>query len=165
MCNKQKFWPVLCDKLGCPELSDDPRFASFKVRLENRTELTRMLDDALSARGTAAWLRHFAGEVPAAPVHDIAQALTSEFVNGEDRIWPYAHAQGDFRMVAPAFRFPGEVCRGQQHQRSVPTRTWFSMSSDMARSVLRRCGRRGSSRFGNSGARAQNDVTEGAPMR
>ena len=92
-----------------PGMWDDPRFATFKARLENRDELTRLLDEALSARDTAAWLLHFAGEVPAAPVYDIAQALTSEFVNAEDRIWPYAHAHGDFRMVAPAFRFPGEV--------------------------------------------------------
>ena len=56
MCNKQKFWPVLCEKIGRPEWSDDPRFASFKARLENRAELTRLLDAALSARGTAAWL-------------------------------------------------------------------------------------------------------------
>ena len=41
MCNKQKFWPVLCEKVGRPEWSDDPRFASFKARLENRAELTR----------------------------------------------------------------------------------------------------------------------------
>ena len=47
MCNKQKFWPVLCEKLGRPEWSDDPRFASFKARLENRAELTRLLDAAL----------------------------------------------------------------------------------------------------------------------
>jgi succinate--hydroxymethylglutarate CoA-transferase len=30
MCNKQKFWPVLCEKLSRPEWSNDPRFASFK---------------------------------------------------------------------------------------------------------------------------------------
>jgi crotonobetainyl-CoA:carnitine CoA-transferase CaiB-like acyl-CoA transferase len=67
-----------------------------------------LLDEALSARDTSAWLEHFAGEVPAAPVHDIARALTSGFVTQEDRVWPYAHPNGDFRMVAPAFRFPGE---------------------------------------------------------
>jgi crotonobetainyl-CoA:carnitine CoA-transferase CaiB-like acyl-CoA transferase len=109
MCNKQKFWPVLCEKLGRPEWSDDPRFATFKARLENRAELTRLLDDALGMRGTDAWLQHFAGAVPAAPVHDIGQALTSDFVTGEDRVWSYHHPGGDFRMVPPAFRFPGEV--------------------------------------------------------
>ena len=36
MCNKQKFWPVLCAKLGRPDWADDPRFATFKARLANR---------------------------------------------------------------------------------------------------------------------------------
>jgi succinate---hydroxymethylglutarate CoA-transferase len=109
MCNKQKFWPVLCGKIGRLEWADDPRFASFKARLENRAELTRLLDQALSARTTSAWLAHFAGEVPAAPVHDVAHALGSEFVASEDRVWSYPHRGGEFRMVPPAFRFPGEA--------------------------------------------------------
>jgi crotonobetainyl-CoA:carnitine CoA-transferase CaiB-like acyl-CoA transferase len=108
MCNKQKFWPVLCEKLGRPEWSDDPRFATFEARLENRAELTALLDDALAPRGTETWLAHFAGEVPAAPVHDIARALGSEFVTREDRVWGYDHPAGEVRMVAPAFRIPGE---------------------------------------------------------
>ena len=108
MCNKQKFWPVLCAKLGRDELANDPRFATFRDRLENRAELTRVLDDALRTRTTADWLTQFAGEVPAAPVHDIAQALASEFVTREDRVWAYPHPERpDFRMVAPAFRMPG----------------------------------------------------------
>ena len=109
MCNKQKFWPVLCEKLGRPDCSDDPRFATFKARLENRDELTSLLDEALSARGTEHWLQHFAGEVPAAPVHDIAHALCSEFVTEENRVWSYDHPQGELRMVPPAFRFPGDA--------------------------------------------------------
>ena len=109
MCNKQKFWPVLCEKLGRPEWSDDPRFATFEARLENRAELTALLDDALAPRGTETWLAHFAGEVPAAPVHDIARAFGSEFVTREDRVWGYDHhPAGEVRMVAPAFRIPGE---------------------------------------------------------
>jgi succinate---hydroxymethylglutarate CoA-transferase len=109
MCNKQKFWPVLCERIGRAEWSHDPRFASFNARLENRAELTGLLDAALSARTTQAWLAHFAGAVPAAPVHDVAQALSSEFVTNEDRVWSYAHPRGDFRMVPPAFRFTGET--------------------------------------------------------
>ena len=47
--------------------------------------------------------------MPAAPVHDIAHALGSEFVTQEDRVWSYAHPSGEFRMVPPAFRLPGEA--------------------------------------------------------
>ena len=110
MCNKQKFWPVLCEKVGHPEWADDARFATFAVRLAHRAELTEMLDAALSARTTEAWLTHFAGAVPAAPVNDVRLALTSDFVRDEDRVWAYPHPERpEFRMVPPAFRFPGEA--------------------------------------------------------
>jgi succinate---hydroxymethylglutarate CoA-transferase len=42
-------------------------------------------------------------------VNDIAQALGSEFVTREARIWTYSHPHGELRMVPPAFRFPGEA--------------------------------------------------------
>lgn len=109
MVNKEKFWPVMCRKLGRAELAADPRFCDYKARLANRAELTRLLDEAFSARSTNAWLTEFAGTVPSAPVYDVAQALENDFVRTEDRVWSYHHpARESFRMVAPAFRFPGE---------------------------------------------------------
>jgi len=109
MVNKEKFWPVLCEKIKRPALATDPRFQDYKARLTNRAELTRLLDDAFAARPTAVWLEEFAGTVPAAPVYDVAQALENDFVRSEDRVWTYPHpTRKDFRMVAPAFRFPGE---------------------------------------------------------
>ena len=131
MCNKQKFWPVLCDRIGHPEWSEDPRFCSFPARLENRAMLTRLLDEALMTRGTDAWLAHFAGAVPAAPVHDVERALTSAFVRQEDRIWTYPHPERpDFRMVPPAFRLPGE---------GMPTRPAAALGADTD-AVLREIG-------------------------
>ena len=66
MCNKEKFWPILCEKLGHPDWADDARFARFKDRLENRALIQEMLDEALSANSTEDWLAVFAGAVPAA---------------------------------------------------------------------------------------------------
>jgi len=110
MVNKDKFWPVLCEKLARPELAADERFNSYKARLSNRGALTTELDAAFSVKTTAEWLAEFAGTVPAAPVYDVAQALDNDFVRDEARVWTYPHAErAGFRMVAPAFRFPGET--------------------------------------------------------
>ena len=109
MVNKEKFWPVMCQKLGLPTLATDPRFQDYKSCLANRGQLTTILDEAFATRTTAAWLEEFAGTVPAAPVYDVAQALENDFVRTESRVWTYPHPdRKDFRMVAPAFRFPGE---------------------------------------------------------
>lgn len=43
---------------------------------------------------------HFAGAMPAAPVHDIEHALTANVMSQENRLWAYPHPQRpDFRMV------------------------------------------------------------------
>ena len=105
MCNKEKFWPALCEKLGRPEWIFDSRFVTFKERLANRETITGILDDALSSRTTADWLEHFAGVVPAAPINDIAQALDNPFVTERGGIQQLVHpARGDIRLVSPPVR-------------------------------------------------------------
>jgi crotonobetainyl-CoA:carnitine CoA-transferase CaiB-like acyl-CoA transferase len=100
MCNKEKFWPILCECLGRPEWASDARFRSFKERLANRDEVNRLLDQALSTRTTEEWLRHFAGRVPAAPVNDLKAALDNPFVAERGGIQQY----GPARMVAGPIR-------------------------------------------------------------
>ena len=108
MCNKEKFWAVLANAIGKPEWIDDPDFATFKARLANRDRLTRMLDDVLMMRGTAEWIAHFAGKVPAAPVYDVAQALQSGFVAERGGVADYAYPDGHAaRMVACPIRVSG----------------------------------------------------------
>jgi succinate--hydroxymethylglutarate CoA-transferase len=105
MCNKEKFWPVLCEKIGREELAADPRFATAAARLGNRNALREVLDEALTARTTTEWLEVFAGAVPAAPVHDVVGALGNPFVAETRGVAAYPHStRGDFRMLAPIFR-------------------------------------------------------------
>ncbi len=61
MCNKEKFWPPLAERLGHPGWAADPRFATFAARLAHREDLTRLMDEAFSARDTAEWLARAAG--------------------------------------------------------------------------------------------------------
>jgi crotonobetainyl-CoA:carnitine CoA-transferase CaiB-like acyl-CoA transferase len=110
MCNKEKFWPVLCEAIGRPEWAEDPGYRRFADRLRNRDRLTRLLDEALGERTTAEWLTRFAGRVPAAPVNDVAAALDAPLVREEGRIWEVPHpARPDFRMLAAPFTCPGET--------------------------------------------------------
>ncbi len=86
MCNKEKFWPVLCEVLGHDEWSTDGRFKDFKGRLEHRKMIREMLDEELQKKNTSDWLKIFAGKVPAAPVNDLQGALENPFVQDEGRI-------------------------------------------------------------------------------
>ncbi len=105
MCNKEKFWPVLCAAIGRPELAEEAAFRRFADRLANRARLTRILDAALARKTTAEWLDAFAGRVPAAPVNDLAAALDSPFARERGMIWPVPHPlRPDFRMVGAPVR-------------------------------------------------------------
>jgi len=109
MCNKEKFWPALCAKLGRPEWIEDARFRMFPDRLKHRDLLTGLIDGELEQRTTGEWLALFAGAVPAAPIHDLAQALENPFVTEHGRLQtlPYPE-KGSYRMVAPPVKCAGE---------------------------------------------------------
>jgi len=122
MCNKEKFWGVLAQKLGRPEWVTDPDFATFKARLANRERVTQMLDTELMKRTTDEWIEHFAGAVPAAPVCDVAQALESDFVAERGGITEFTYPDGrSARMIAAPIRIPGVT---------LPTRAAPAMGAD-----------------------------------
>jgi crotonobetainyl-CoA:carnitine CoA-transferase CaiB-like acyl-CoA transferase len=105
MCNKEKFWPALCELLERPQWAGDPRFHDFAQRLANRDTLTELLDEVLKSRSTGEWLSRFAGRVPAAPVNDIAEALENPFVTEHGRLQQIEHpSAGAYRLVAPPVR-------------------------------------------------------------
>jgi crotonobetainyl-CoA:carnitine CoA-transferase CaiB-like acyl-CoA transferase len=108
MCNKEKFWGVLCDCIGKPGWKTDPRFVDFKSRLAHRDLITTLLDEALSTRGTDDWLKAFAGRVPSSPIHDVKQALDNPWVTDSDRI-EHIPVEGapDLRLLASPVRYAG----------------------------------------------------------
>lgn len=75
MCNKEKFWPMLCREIGRPDLAEEARFTGFSNRLKHRDELTTLLDEALSAATTREWLGRLRGKIPVAPVRTPREAL------------------------------------------------------------------------------------------
>jgi crotonobetainyl-CoA:carnitine CoA-transferase CaiB-like acyl-CoA transferase len=114
MCNKEKFWPALCERIGRPQWAQDPRFLTFKQRFQHRDLLTEMLDDVLSTRGTAEWMAAFGGAVPASPVLTVPQALDAPFAAATGRIETVAAAEG------PAVRQVRNPLRVSKHDGSDP---------------------------------------------
>jgi len=107
MCNKEKFWPILAERIGRPEWAGDPRFVDFAARLAHRDLLTELLDEALSARTTEAWMSAFAGAVPAAPVYDVGQALEAPFAGSTGQIVDQTTPSGAvIRTIGPGVRQP-----------------------------------------------------------
>jgi succinate---hydroxymethylglutarate CoA-transferase len=108
MCNKEKFWPALCEAIDRPQWSKRPEYKDFKARLANRARLTEELDAVLSQRTASEWIKVFAGRVPAAPVHDVQGALQSPFVTEAWRLRTVGHPSGPIRLLASPITCPGE---------------------------------------------------------
>jgi crotonobetainyl-CoA:carnitine CoA-transferase CaiB-like acyl-CoA transferase len=71
-----KFWEGLTEAAGCPELRDDPRFATRDARVTHYEDLRQTLAAIFRTRPRAHWLErleHF--DVPHAPVHTVDEAL------------------------------------------------------------------------------------------
>lgn len=80
MAQLPKFWRLLVERIGRPELANDPRFADEPARLEHRDALTEILDAAFAARTTAYWLERLQGQVPVAPVKSLGAALDNPYL-------------------------------------------------------------------------------------
>lgn len=113
MCNKEKFWRVLCQKIDRREWIEDERFLSFKERLSHRDLLTNLIDEALSARSTAEWLDLFNGHVPAAPILNVKQALENPWVRENGRLEMQLLPGGQaFHYITPPIRYADRVPPG-----------------------------------------------------
>ncbi len=75
-CANEKFWGLLCQALGRPELAADPRFAKMKDRLQHKKELNGILSKAFSEKTNAEWEKILSqAGVPCAPVQTMDQVF------------------------------------------------------------------------------------------
>ena len=110
MCQTQRFWELLCQKIGRPELTLDPAYRDQAARHANRDRLTTVLDEALAARTTAEWLEVLGGAVPCAPVNDLRQALDNPFLAERRGIQNLDHPdRPGFKLLASPIRAGAEV--------------------------------------------------------
>ena len=68
-----RLFRLLCERIECPDLADDPRFLTNPDRLVNREQLLPEIRERLARDTSAHWLKRLAG-IPVAPVQDLATA-------------------------------------------------------------------------------------------
>ena len=108
MCMTEKFWRILCETIGRPELPRDNRFATPERRWRNRETLVPLLDAALRKGTTEHWLARLTGKIPIAPVYDLAQALDAPFTRGTGMTGSVAHpVRGEMRVLGSPLKFDG----------------------------------------------------------
>ncbi|HWL51692.1 MAG TPA: CoA transferase [Chthoniobacteraceae bacterium] len=108
MCNKEKFFPLLCEALGVPHLAQDERFVNFAGRLKHREALVEALIAVFVQCDTAHWVERLSGKVPVAPVNDVGAALKEPLMKERGMVVETEHPTfGALRMVGCPIHLSG----------------------------------------------------------
>jgi formyl-CoA transferase len=100
-CGNDAIFARLCGALGLEELVTDERFATNAARLANVEELEVLIEGALAATGTEAWIERLtAAAVPAGAINDVAGAFALADALG---LQPTVDVEG-VRVLRPAAR-------------------------------------------------------------
>ena len=108
-CGNDNLYRKFCEAAGCPELATDARFVTNGKRVENRAELTRLLQGIFAKRATREWLELLeAAGVPNGPINDVAQVFAEPQVKARGVRVELDHpAAGKLPTVASPMRFSG----------------------------------------------------------
>jgi crotonobetainyl-CoA:carnitine CoA-transferase CaiB-like acyl-CoA transferase len=106
---KQKFWLLLCDAIGRPELAADERFADLAGRDRNRDALLPVLEETFRTRSSGEWLALLAeAGVPSSAVNDVAGALAEPQARARGNVVEVEHPRlGRVRQIASPLRLSG----------------------------------------------------------
>jgi crotonobetainyl-CoA:carnitine CoA-transferase CaiB-like acyl-CoA transferase len=108
-CGNDSMWLSLSRVLGLDHLGRDPRFADNGARMAHRTELRRLIEDALAARPASEWIPRInhAG-IPCSPVLDVGDALSHPMVAALDMVsWVEHESLGPIRVLGQAVKLDG----------------------------------------------------------
>jgi len=106
-CGNDNLFGKFCEAAGCPQLAQDPRFATNAKRVENRAELVPLLAEIFARRATKEWCDALeAAGVPNGPINDIRQVFEEPQViaRGMKITLPHPLA-GSVPLVASPMRF------------------------------------------------------------
>src|SRR6266852_6036251 len=133
-CGNDNLYRKFCEVAGCAELARDPRFASNGKRVENRVELTRLLQPIFLAKTTREWVGLLdAAGVANGPINDVAQVFEEPQVKARGVKIELEHAlAGKLPLVASPMRFSGTPL---EHSLAPPT--LGQHTEEILREVLR----------------------------
>ena len=111
-----RLWQAFCAEIGRPDLPDDERFLSTKLRSANRTELNAIISERLVAATCDEWVERLnAVGIPCGRVNTVAEAFADPQVQHLGMAAPVHHpTAGDIRIVRNATQIdgvPGDIRR------------------------------------------------------
>jgi crotonobetainyl-CoA:carnitine CoA-transferase CaiB-like acyl-CoA transferase len=109
--NERQFARI-AEVLGHPEWAKDARFAGNATRVENRSLIDRLINDALSHDCADAWLAKLkAAGIPCGKINSVAEALEDAQTAARKMIETIQHpGVGTLKMLGIPFKFSDTAC-------------------------------------------------------
>jgi formyl-CoA transferase len=104
----EKFWLCFCEKIGRPELAEDPRFSTRADRLANVEALAEILGKTFSTAAARDWVKLFNdARVPAAEVLRVDEALEQPVAEARAMTESVAHPESgtSMRFLGNPFKY------------------------------------------------------------
>ena len=111
--NKQEQFEAICQVLGLNDLLENPKFATREARLENRAELSDVLNLTLMTRSTDEWteLLNDVG-VPCGPILTVPEALAQPQIAERGMVGTYTDVPGvgrDIQVTRTGIKLDGRA--------------------------------------------------------
>ena len=102
----QKLWKKFCPVIGCPELTDDPLYATVPARARNRDTLIPKLQQAFLTRTYEEWEQLLlTNDIPVGAINDLGQVVEHPQVRARASFVDFQHPNaGKVTMVGPTVR-------------------------------------------------------------
>jgi crotonobetainyl-CoA:carnitine CoA-transferase CaiB-like acyl-CoA transferase len=101
-----RLWKAFCPAIGCPELTDDPRYRTNADRIANRESLIAKLQEVFLTRTYEEWEEILLENgIPVGAINDIAQVVEHPQVKARGSLVEMVHpSAGHVRAVGPVVR-------------------------------------------------------------
>jgi formyl-CoA transferase len=118
-CGNDNLFRKFCEVASAPQLAGDARYATNGKRVENRVELTRILDEIFARRTTREWVEMLeAAGVPNGPINTIEQVFAEPQAIARGLRVELAHpAAGKVALTRSPMRFSATPV---EHERPPP---------------------------------------------
>ena len=109
-------WELLCEIIGRPDLTADPRFANSPARGANENAVYEAIEEFTRRHSCAELVELFGGRIPFAPVYDAKDIFNDAHFQAREML-PQVDQPGSARKVTVAgvpqklSRTPGGVCQ------------------------------------------------------
>jgi formyl-CoA transferase/CoA:oxalate CoA-transferase len=102
----EKLWKAFCPAIGCPELTDDPRYRTNQDRRANRDSLLARLQEVLLTKTYEQWEPILLERgVPVGAINDLGQVVEHPQVKARGSLVEVEHKRlGKVRIAGPAAR-------------------------------------------------------------